>query len=225
MRIRYKPWARKELEESNFYREHPETLIGKWKEEFARPNQPFFVELGCGKGGFIANIALKHPENNYLAIDLVDPMLGLAKRKIEATYQEEKRPIDNVLITRFDIERILLILSKKDNVDGIYINFCNPWPRGKHHKKRLTHTRQLEHYKEFLKPGAKIYFKTDNTELFEHSIHYFEEAGFNITKLTRDLEKGQNFWENIETEHEKMFSSQGITIKALIAENSNAVKI
>ena len=144
MRIRYKPWARKELEESKFYRENAEELKGRWRQEFIRPNQPLYIELGCGKGGFISQIACKHPENNYIGIDLVDPMLGLAKRKIEEVYQEQNKEIDNVLLTRFDIERILLILSEEDSVDRIYINFCNPWPRGKHHKKRLTHTRQLE---------------------------------------------------------------------------------
>ena len=158
-----------------------------------------------------------HPENNYLAIDLVDPMLGLAKRKVEEVYAEEQKEIENVILTRFDIERILLILNKQDEVDGIYINFCNPWPRGKHHKKRLTHTRQLEHYKEFLKPEGTIYFKTDDDNLFEDSIHYFEEAGFYIEKLTRDLKNEADFWENIETEHEKMFTEQGIKIKACIA--------
>ncbi len=219
MRIRYKPWARKELEESTFYREHPEEIKGNWRKEFAKPEKPLFVELGCGKGAFISQMALKHPENNYIAIDLVDPMLGLAKRKVEETYKEAKKEIDNVILTRFDIERILLILSEKDAVDGIYINFCNPWPRGKHHKKRLTYTRQLEHYKEFLKPEGKIYFKTDDSNLFEESIHYFEDTGFKIEKITRDLKSEENFWEsfeNIETEHEKMFSEQGIKIKALI---------
>ncbi len=144
-------------------------------------------------------------------------MLGLAKRKIEEVYQNEKKEIDNVILTRFDIERILLILNENDQVDGIYINFCNPWPRGKHHKKRLTYTRQLEHYKQFLKPEGTIYFKTDDDNLFEDSIHYFEEAGFQIEKITRDLKNEQDFWENIETEHEKMFSEQGIKIKACIA--------
>ena len=217
MRIRYTPWGRKELEEREFYREHPEELIGNWRNEFPNPNHPFFVELGCGKGSFIAQMACSHPENNYLAIDLVDPMIGLAKRKIEEVYGEHHKEINNVLLTRFDIERILLILNKKDAVDGIYINFCNPWPRGKHHKKRLTYTRQLEHYKEFLKLGGNIYFKTDDDNLFEESINYFKNTGFTIEKLTRDLQSEPNFWENIETEHEKMFSEQGIKIKALIA--------
>lgn len=220
MRIRYKPWARKELEESKFYREKAEELKGKWRQEFIRPNQPLYVELGCGKGGFISQIACKHPESNYIGIDLVDPMLGLAKRKVEETYQEKHMQIDNVLLTRFDIERILLILSEEDGVDRIYINFCNPWPRGKHHKKRLTHTRQLEKYKQILKTEGSIFFKTDDDNLFEESIGYFEQAGFKIEKVTRDLHREVDFWENIETEHEKMFSEQGIKIKALIAQNS-----
>ena len=220
MRIRYKPWARKELEESKFYREYPQEIIGNWKKEYQNPNHPSFVELGCGKGSFIAQMACAHSENNYLAIDLVDPMLGLAKRKIEEVYEENHKEINNVLLTRFDIERILLILNEKDAVDGIYINFCNPWPRGKHHKKRLTYTRQLEHYKMFLKPNGKIYFKTDDDNLFEDSIRYFEHCSFEIEIITRDLKNEPDFWENIETEHEKMFADQGIKIKALIAKKT-----
>ena len=127
------------------------------------------------------------------------------------------RAIDNVYITRYDIERINNILLKEDGVERIYINFCNPWPRGKHKKRRLTHIRQLEKYKEFLVEGAKIYFKTDDDELFNDSINYLNTAGFRIEKYTYDLEKDINFWENIETEHERMFKEEGIKIKALIA--------
>ena len=144
-------------------------------------------------------------------------MLGLAKRKVEETYQEQNKEPDNVILTRFDIERIMLILGKQDNIKRIYINFCNPWPKGKHRKKRLTHTRQLEKYKTFLAEGGEIYFKTDDDELFEGSLGYFEESGFTIVKKTYDLHV-EPIWENnIETEHEKMFSEQGIKIKALIA--------
>ena len=156
---------------------------------------------------------------NYIAIDLVDAMLGLAKRNIEEEYKLNNIEPENVLITRFDIERILLILDKQDKIERIYINFCNPWPKGKHRKKRLTHTRQLEKYKEFLVPNAEVYFKTDDDGLFESSLGYFEEAGFEIVKKTYDLHKDDIFeGKNIETEHEKMFSEQGIKIKALIAE-------
>ncbi len=217
MRIRYKKWARPELEASKFYEDEPEKWKGKWKEHFKNPDLPFMIELGCGKGQFISKLALENQNINYLAIDLIDAMLGLAKRNIEQSYKEANIEPENVLITRFDIERINLILDKADNVERIYINFCNPWPRGKHHKKRLTHTRQLEKYKEFLKDNAEIYFKTDDDDLFNSSLIYFEEAGFEIIKKTYDLHQEPIFEKNIETEHEKMFSEQGIKIKALIA--------
>ena len=216
MRIRFKPWARPELEASNFYILEPEKIKGKWRERFKDPNKPLHLELGCGKGGFISKISVQNPENNYIAIDLVDAMLGLAKRKIEEEYKNNNRETDNVLITRFDIERISLILDRKDAIDRIYINFCNPWPKPKHWKKRLTHTRQLEKYKEFLKQGGEIHFKTDDDDLFKASLTYFEESGFEIIKKTYDLHS-ENCTDNVRTEHEEMFSNEGIKIKALIA--------
>ena len=217
MRIRYKKWARPELEASSFYEDEPENWKGKWKEHFEKPENPFMLELGCGKGQFISKLAVENQNINYLAIDLVDAMLGLAKRNVEQEYKDANIEPNNVLLTRFDIERINLILDEKDKVERIYINFCNPWPRGKHRKKRLTHSRQLEKYKEFLKPNAEVYFKTDDDELFDASIIYFEESGFEIITKTYDLHQEHIFKRNIETEHEKMFSEQGIKIKALIA--------
>lgn len=217
MRIRYKKWARPELEASKFYIDNPEDKKGKWKEQFKNPEQPLHLELGCGKGQFIATLASSNLNINYIAIDLVDAMLGLAKRNIETVYQEKNLQPDNVYLTRFDIERIPLILDAKDEVERIYINFCNPWPKGKHRKKRLTHTRQLEKYKTFLKPGGEIYFKTDDDDLFRASLGYLEESGFTILEKTFDLHQEPIFENNIETEHEKMFSEQGIRIKALIA--------
>ena len=217
MRIRYKKWARPELEASEFYEDEPENWKGKWKQHFANPNQPFMIELGCGKGQFISKLALENQNINYLAIDLIDAMLGLAKRNVENEYKQADINPQNILLTRFDIERINLILDKDDGVERIYINFCNPWPRGKHRKKRLTHTRQLEKYKEFLKESGEIYFKTDDDDLFNASLTYFKEADFEIEKITYDLHEEPIFEKNIETEHEVMFSEQGIKIKALIA--------
>ena len=217
MRIRFKPWARPELEASKFYIDNPEDYKGKWNSLF-KEKKPLHIELGCGKGSFISKLAVNHPENNYIAIDLVDAMLGLAKRNIEAVYGEAKREVDNVYLTRYDIERVLNIFDKEDNIERIYINFCNPWPRGKHHKKRLTHTRQLEKYREFLKDGGEIFFKTDDDALFTDSLTYFESCGFRILDKTYDLESRPDFWNNIMTEHEKMFMEQGIKIKALKAQ-------
>lgn len=218
MRIRFKKWARPELEASKFYIDNPEEYKGKWKSLFN--NNPIYVELGCGKGGFISKLASQNKNINYIAIDLVDAMLGLAKRNIEQAYQELKTEIDNIYITRYDIDRILNIFDSEDKIERIYINFCNPWPRGKHHKKRLTHTRQLEKYKTFLIDNGKIYFKTDDDNLFIDSLGYFKEAGFELEKVSYDLANEDNFWQdqaNIETEHENMFKEQGIKIKALIA--------
>lgn len=216
MRIRFKKWARPELEASKFYIDNPEKYKGKWESLF-KDKAPIHIELGCGKGSFIAKLSSSCNNINYIAIDLVDAMLGLAKRNIENEYQNKNLEITNVLITRYDIERILNIFDENDKIARIYINFCNPWPRGKHHKKRLTHTKQLEKYKQFLANGGEIYFKTDDDDLFTDSLKYFEEAGFKIKKKTYDLENEVEFWNNIQTEHEKMFMEQGIKIKALIA--------
>ena len=139
-----------------------------------------------------------------------------AKRNIEKEYAERNIPIDNVKVLICNVERIDDVFAPEDIVDRIYINFCNPWPKGKHHKRRLTHPRQLEKYKTFLKDGGEIRFKTDSDYLFRSSVRYFEECGFTITYITEDLHNS-GFEGNIETEHEKMFTEEGITTKFLIA--------
>lgn len=217
MRIRYKKWARPELEASPFYIDNPEEFKGKWNTAFKNAKNPIHTELGCGKGTFIAQLAIKNLNINYIAIDMVDAMLGLAKRNVEATYKEKNIEVDNVRLIRHDIERILMFMDNIDKIERIYINFCNPWPRGKHRKKRLTHTKQLNLYKEFLIEGGEIFFKTDDDDLFNDSFRYFEEAGFEIINKTYDLHNEPIFEDNIITEHEKMFSEEGIKIKALIA--------
>ena len=214
MRIRRKKWAKEELENSKFYIDKPDEFKGKWNEKFSKI-QPLHIELGCGKGSFIANLASKHRENNYIAVDMIEAMLGLSKRNIENAYNFENP--ENLFLIRANVEQILNVFDKTDLVKRIYINFCNPWPKKKHNKKRLTHTRQLESYKQILVPNGEIYFKTDSDELFEASLEYFEQSDFEIISKTYDLHKENIFEENIMTEHEKMFSEEGIKIKALIA--------
>lgn len=213
MRIRRRNWTEKELEESPFYIDNPQDYKGKWKNVF-KEERPLHIELGCGKGQFIANLAFQNHNINFIGVDLIDTMLGLAKRNVEEVYKDKE--IDNVILTRCNIEQILDMMDKEDTVDKIYINFCNPWPRGKHHKKRLTHPKQLELYKTFLKENGEIHFKTDDDNLFIDSLHYFEEAGFETIWKTYDLHS-ENLDNNIITEHEEMFSKQGIKIKSLIA--------
>lgn len=215
MRIRHKPWAKPELEACPFYITEPQEQKGQWRELFDKPEKPLYVELGCGKGGFISQAAAAHPEVNFIAMDIKNEMLVLAKRKIEAAYKEKGMDFSNVRIAIQNIERLDLAWNEKDSADRIYINFCNPWPKKKHKKRRLTHTRQLLNYKKFLR--GELWFKTDDDELFEESFEYFAEAGFRIKYSTRDLHAESPF-ENFVTEHEKMFSDEGKKIKFLIAE-------
>ncbi len=231
MRIRFKPWARKELETSPFYINNPKDYKNKWKTAFENNNE-IRLELGCGKGNCISQASIQNPNINYIAIDLVDAMLGIAKRNIEVAYKirktmnkeeieneiEKQKNVKNVKLLRYDISNISEIFGKEDEIKRIYINFCNPWPKGKHHKKRLIFDRNLLEYKNFLK--GEIYFKTDDDKLFKASLEYFENAGYEVISKTYDLHKEENFWKdqiNIETEHEKMFTAEGIKIKALIA--------
>jgi len=218
MRMRKKPWARPELECCDFFVINPKEYKGKWKEFFGN-DKPIYLELGCGKGTFMAVHGSENPDINYIAIDIKDEVLGLAKRNIEKAYEEKNRKVNNVRLMAQEIGLISEILSKEDVISRIYINFCNPWPKEKHKKRRLTHTRQLEQYKIFLKSDGEIYFKTDDDELFEESLEYFNEAGFRIKYITYDLHNS-DFEGNVQTEHERMFSEQGIKIKFLIAVKS-----
>ena len=217
MRMRFKPYAHDELMAADFHVHEPLIWGGKWHAQYARPEQPFVLELGCGKGGFLSQLACAHPENNYLGIDITDKVLILAKRKIEAAYTEAGRPIDNVKIMSTDIERIKGVLTAEDTVSRVYINFCNPWSKNaSSNKHRLTYPRQLIQYREFLKDGGEIYFKTDDDDLFRDSLEYFPASGYEITWKTFDLHENEPEW-NIRTEHEGMFTEMGIKIKALIA--------
>lgn len=215
MRMRTKKWARPELAVCDFYIKDATTLKGKWQTAFAK-KQPIWLELGCGKGQFVSQIAIDNPDKNFIAVDLSSDMLGLSKRNVEQAYAKAERKIDNVLLTWQNIERINMMLSPKDTVERIFINFCNPWFKPAQYKKRLTHSRQLTTYLTFLQQDGEIWFKTDDDELFAHSIKYFEECRFTITYQTYDLHES-GFSPNYRTEHELMYSSQGIKIKFLIA--------
>lgn len=216
MRMRFKPFARPELAAWEYSIDAPRELKGKWRESFADSAKPLRLELGCGKGSFIAALAASNQEYNHIGVDIKSEMLVLAKRNIEKEYVRKNLPIHNVLITNQNIEYVQDLFSANDAIDRIYINFCNPWYKTGDAKHRLTHPRQLIQYRDFLRNEGDIYFKTDDTPLFEDSLRYFEMTGFEVTWLTRDLHADKPCW-NIRTEHENMFSSEGIPIKACIA--------
>lgn len=218
MRIRKKKWAEPELSVCDFYVKNPDEYAGKWNDAFSK-KQPLYLEIGCGKGGFAGQLALKNPDKNIIALDIKVDMLGVGRRTIVKLFEQagkSESDITNLLLVKYNVEMLDKIITPQDKIDRLFINFCNPWPRAKHKKRRLTYYKKLEMYKTFLKDDSEIRFKTDDDELFDESIEYFKQSGYEITYLTRDLH-ASDVTDNIETEHEKMFSAEGIKIKYLIA--------
>ena len=217
MRIRKKKWAEPELSVCDFFVKDPEAHAGSWRHAFKK-EQPLVLEIGCGKGGFAGQYALQNPDKNIIALDIKIDMLGVGRRTIVRLFEEAGKgdAIDNLLLVNYNVEQLDKIILPEDKIERLFINFCNPWPRPKHKKRRLTYYKKLEMYKRFLQPEAEIRFKTDDDELFEESLEYFAQSGYEILYLTRDLH-ASGFAENIETEHEKMFTEEGKKIKFIIA--------
>lgn len=218
MRIRKKKWAEPELAVCDFFVKNPEEHAGKWSETFGN-ELPLYLEIGCGKGGFAGQFAVKNPDKNIIAVDIKIDMLGVGRRNIVEIFKNEGKTdadIKNLLLVNYNVEQIDKIITKDDKIQGMFINFCNPWPRPKHNKRRLTFPKKLEMYKNFLDENAEIRFKTDDDALFADSLEYFEQSGYEIIYKTYDLHNS-DVTDNIETEHEKMFSAEGIKIKYLRA--------
>lgn len=216
MRLRKKRWARPEMEQSPLVITEPREYKGKWKEVFQNKNE-IYLELGCGRGEFVSQNAELNKDKNYIAIDLKDEVLVYALRKTE------EKELTNVRIIPLEIAFINEIFDK-DEISRIYINFCNPWPKVRHNKRRLTHTKFLEKYKQFIKPQTEIWFKTDNRDLFEASIEYFTESGFEILFYTYDLHQS-GFEPNIVTEYENRFVSLGMKIMFIRARLKMQLKL
>ena len=215
MRIRKKKWAEPELNACRYYVREPEGLRGRWKDFFGNDN-PIELEIGCGKCTFIAEKAKREPGKNFIAVDIKNDMLGVGRRNIERIFSEDGKTPENIALVRYNVEQLDRIIAPGDGIAVMYINFCNPWPRLKHQKRRLTFPKKLRMYREFLTDDGTIYFKTDDDPLFEDSVGYFEEAGYHIRYITRDLHNSE-IKGNIVTEHEQMFSDEGVPIKYLEA--------
>lgn len=208
MRLRKKWWAKPELESSNLYINEPRSLKGKWNEEF-KNNNPIHLELGCGRGGFLAQNCIEYPNINHIAVDLKDEVLVYALKKLQETEKENGRIV--ALNISFISE-----LFEEEEIDKIYINFCNPWPKARHNKRRLTHTRFLNEYKKFLKKKSQVWFKTDDIDLFNDSQEYFKECNFKIDYITYDLHS-TDFKDNKMTEYETKFKKLQMKTMFLIA--------
>lgn len=215
MRIRNNPRA---LEIIKQYSEtvifQPRELRGKWKEYFtakngSKPDAPLHVELGMGRGKFISTKGLLLKDTNFIGIDLRYEIVLSALQKVL------EKELQNVLLLPYNILNLEDTFEASE-VDTFYINFCDPWPKVRHAKRRLTHRIFLEKYKTFLKDGGRIEFKTDSRELFDFSLNEFKESGYEILDLTYDLHSG-NYPGNITTEYEEKFVKKGIKINRLEA--------
>ena len=213
MRLRRKPWAEPEVLESNLLIKNPKDFKGKWNEVFKNNNE-ICLELGCGKGKFISEIAQKYPNKNFVAMDLRYEVLVYVKRKCE------EFNLKNVRILSFDINNIDEIFEENE-VSDIYLNFSAPWPKSRHHKRRLTYPPFLKKYSSIMKKGSKIYFKTDHEDFFLHSIDYINQSDFKILFKTMDLHN-ENI-ENIFTEYEEKFSNKGMKIMSLICKETEEI--
>lgn len=205
MRLRRKPWVDEAIHDFDdfvFPKDRPagEEQKGRWDEVFDR-QAPLYVELGTGKGDFIGQLALRHPEVNFIGIEAQQDVLYSAAKKIR------ELGLTNVRLLVFDINNIETIFDESE-VDQFYINFCDPWPKARHAKRRLTHIGFLRRYAKLLKRPGRLIFKTDNRPLFDFSLEQFEEAGLAMEDVSYDLHS-ENRPDNIMTEYERKFSGFG----------------
>ena len=164
-------------------------------------DKPLYMEIGCGKGRFITETAKINPDINFLAVEKNLNVLVLAAEKIKATN------LTNVKFIAGDVN-MLRTFESDTKCDRIYINFCDPWHKNYHAKRRLTHEYHLALWERFLKKNGEIHFKTDNQKLFEFSLNSFSEYDMKLKNITLDLHNS-NFEGNIMTEYEQLFSEKG----------------
>ena len=196
--------------------EDPLSLRGRWQESFGevradgKKDAPCFAEIGCGKGSFAVGMAEKYPQYNFIALEKVPDVIMLAMEKAKAA------GVTNVLFVLGDASELCEAFADGE-LAGIYLNFSDPWPKKRHAKRRLTAPSFLEAYRRILAPEGAIRMKTDNDGLFEFSLEEFAENGWSLERVTYDLHSEEWARDNIMTEYEKNFSSQGIKIKSLVA--------
>ncbi len=225
MRLRRKPWVDAALEEYSdivVIKEIPcglslkpsidcdqeipnahECRKGHWHEVFGR-KAPLHVELGTGKGSFITQLAEENPEVNFIGIEAQQDVLYYAAQKVR------EKGLTNVRLLVFDINHVLNIFAPSE-INRLYINFCDPWPKARHAKRRLTHANFLDKYRILLSVGGEIFFKTDNRPLFDFSLEQFVACNLEVNEVTYDLHNS-DYQGNVMTEYEKKFSSMGTPI-------------
>lgn len=209
MRLRNVPGSRETLAANDFVINEPNEYKGKWKEAFGNDN-PIRIEIGMGKGRFIMELAMQNPDINYIGIEKYSSVL------IRAIEKQTEAQLTNVLFIRMEAENIEDVFEVGE-VDRIYLNFSDPWPKERHAKRRLTSRQFLARYNNILKKDGIVEFKTDNRLLFDFSVEEVEPAGWRIDSITYDLHNDSEMNEgNIMTEYEEKFSGIGTPINKII---------
>ncbi|HWO96351.1 MAG TPA: tRNA (guanosine(46)-N7)-methyltransferase TrmB [Bacillus sp. (in: firmicutes)] len=201
MRLRNKPWASEKIRQyPQYVVPNPEEYKGKWNEAFKNEN-PLHIEVGTGKGQFLLGMAKQNPHINYIGIELYESVIVSAlDRLIEAE-------LPNFKLLNVNAAELEKYFTKND-VERVYLNFSDPWPKKRHAKRRLTYKSFLQSYENILVNEGEIHFKTDNQGLFEFSLMSFSEYGLLLKFISLDLHKS-DFKGNIMTEYEEKFSQKG----------------
>ena len=215
MRLRNIPGAEEKIEASPFVVQDPASFRGRWKEAVFPGVKRFYLEIGCGKGIFLHTLSERDPETGFLGIEKMSSVLLRAVEKFGAEEQA------NLRFLRMDAENITECFAPGE-VDRIYLNFSDPWPKDRHHKRRLTSREFLARYAEVLSPGGTLEFKTDNEALFDFSLEELSAVHWTVTAMTRDLHRSPMNEGNVMTEYEDRFSTLGNRILKLIAKPAGA---
>ena len=213
MRLRNIPRAEGTIQAHHAVIKRPEAQRGCWRQVFGN-KLPIHIEIGMGKGRFIMEMAKRHPDINYIGIERYSSVLLRAIEKYDTEEYNELKNVRFVCMDARDVEDVFA----EDEVDRIYLNFSDPWPKARHEKRRLTSTEFLARYEKILKPGGLLEFKTDNTQLFNFSLEQIKEAGWILQNFTYDLHRHEEMnKDNVMTEYEEKFSGKGNPINKLIA--------
>lgn len=202
MRLRNISGSREVIADSEYVVHEPQEYKGKWKEIFGN-DHPIRIEIGMGKGRFIMDLARMNPDINYVGIEKYSSVLLRGIQKMEMD------PLPNLFFIRMEAEEIADVFGKEE-VERIYLNFSDPWPKDRHAKRRLPSREFLHRYDEILKKDGVIEFKTDNHDLFQFALGELEPAGWHLDHMTEDLHHNDKMMAgNIMTEYEERFSAMG----------------
>ena len=211
MRLRNVKGSRETIASNEFVIQNAEQYKGNWAKEIFGNDNPIHIEVGMGKGKFIMELARRNPDINYIGIEKYSSVLVRAIEK-----RQEEPEMNNLFFIRMDAENICNFFEK-DEIDRIYLNFSDPWPKDRHAKRRLTSKEFFKRYDQILVPEGRVFFKTDNRPLFDFSVEQVPEAGWKLENVTYDLHHSEYAEGNIMTEYETKFSAMGTPINRLVA--------